>query len=330
MSDFNFEQVRRSSFQKWPTTVLDTKTLALTGFYALDKENSVRCQFCQIEIHQLEKDDKIVSRHAIASPYCPLINRHITHNQPISTAALNKALPPSELESIAKRFTSLYLDAEHNEFFETLKILKRLSLSPRPIIHTEECETRCIHHNPENDFYSPVVTYSGTTPKHPLFTNAMVRYRSLQKLEQAHLPLEAYAIAGFFKKTDSPAVHCYHCDLPVTDLGPQDDPWTQHAAWSPNCRHVIDNKGSKFVTHVSVYINVICAVNETSKQSTDSEVLPTTLNCVLCLQAKIGTVFLPCGHSLCCRRCSKIISLTTHRCPQCRDNYILSNNVYFP
>ena len=47
--------------------------------------------------------------------------------------------------------------------------------------------------------------------------------------------------------------------------------------------------------------------------------------CIICMDEEISKVFLPCGHAICCKNCSKNIQ----KCPNCRANVHSSVMLYF-
>lgn len=43
---------------------------------------------------------------------------------------------------------------------------------------------------------------------------------------------------------------CFCCNQGLMDWEYHDDPWVEHARWSPNCSFVLLSKGKDFVEHV--------------------------------------------------------------------------------
>ena len=62
----------------------------------------------------------------------------------------------------------------------------------------------------------------------------------------------------------------------------------------------------------------------------------TCTECVLCLEAEIDTVFLPCGHAATCRACAakflmhKEMSGEAITCPVCRASVVHINRIFVP
>ena len=53
-------------------------------------------------------------------------------------------------------------------------------------------------------------------------------------------------------------VFCFHCGQGLRDWDPSDDPWEEHAKWSPKCAFVTNVKGRE-------YANVVKS-NQTRRQ----------------------------------------------------------------
>lgn len=40
---------------------------------------------------------------------------------------------------------------------------------------------------------------------------------------------------------------CFYCGQGLKDWEDNDEPWTEHAKWSPNCSYLLLSKGKNFV-----------------------------------------------------------------------------------
>ena len=54
------------------------------------------------------------------------------------------------------------------------------------------------------------------------------------------------------------------------------------------------------------------------------------LTCVVCMEKSISTVFLECGHMLCCEVCAARTKARTQQCPVCRQGIRRIKNIYLP
>lgn len=43
---------------------------------------------------------------------------------------------------------------------------------------------------------------------------------------------------------------CFSCNLSLSCWEDDDDPWVEHANWSPNCYYVLLNRGKAFVQKI--------------------------------------------------------------------------------
>ncbi len=80
----NFEEERFATFRcpltgalKYPKIVgISIHAMATHGFYYTGTGNKVRCNFCNVELHELDPYDDIAVEHLKYSPNCPLILNH--------------------------------------------------------------------------------------------------------------------------------------------------------------------------------------------------------------------------------------------------------------
>ena len=61
---------------------------------------------------------------------------------------------------------------------------------------------------------------------------------------------QALAEAGFFYLGLNDCVQCPVCDLLQSSWAPGDDPWIRHAANSPACAFLVEEKGSDWIRDV--------------------------------------------------------------------------------
>lgn len=59
------------------------------------------------------------------------------------------------------------------------------------------------------------------------------------------------------------SVRCYHCGIGLRNWDPEDDPWVEHARWSPKCEYVQHEKGQEFINLVQAAVRqaeVVCYI----------------------------------------------------------------------
>lgn len=71
----NFEKYRIESFYNWPVPYIDVKNLAKSGFYYTNKEDRVKCNFCDLEVYQWSAYDDPILEHLKWSPFCSFLTK---------------------------------------------------------------------------------------------------------------------------------------------------------------------------------------------------------------------------------------------------------------
>lgn len=54
---------------------------------------------------------------------------------------------------------------------------------------------------------------------------------------------------------------CFCCNQGLMDWEVNDDPWVEHARWSPLCSYVLLSKGKRFVEEVGGEVNYSLRIN---------------------------------------------------------------------
>ena len=95
---YNFEKFRLESFAGWPLPYIDPRDLAANGFYSLRNGDLVKCNFCDVVIHEWEAGDDAMFEHQRYQPHCPMVLGRATKNiplEPYQTAAPPPTPTPS-------------------------------------------------------------------------------------------------------------------------------------------------------------------------------------------------------------------------------------------
>ncbi|KAL3882891.1 hypothetical protein ACJMK2_029193 [Sinanodonta woodiana] len=187
-------------------------------------------------------------------------------------------------------------------------------------------------------------------PKHPQYASKVQRINSFQGWPALRQIPEEMAECGFYYEGFKDCVHCFHCGVQLQRWLHEDEPWFEHARWSPSCLYVHKNKGKDFVQLAVKTAEMEAAKkNATEKdlstngqESADSEnkdmneaavehepdMNPDTFEevtrqhqelydrtiCRICLVRKRCVIFLHCGHFGTCVWCSNLQPI----CPFCR------------
>lgn len=86
------------------------------------------------------------------------------------------------------------------------------------------------------------------TPKYHQFAIKCVRISSFRNFPSyVHQSRESLAEAGFFYSGKDDVVYCFFCGQGLRSWEPCDDPWVEHASWSPKCVYLKNVKGQDFI-----------------------------------------------------------------------------------
>ncbi|PJE77412.1 hypothetical protein CI610_03665 [invertebrate metagenome] len=106
-------------------------------------------------------------------------------------------------------------------------------------------------------------------PKYPNFNDTKTRLATFKRWPRdpfVQSPQEL-AIAGFFYIGVRDVVRCHHCGITLTKWNVSDDPWIEHARWSPNCKFTIKRKGIAFVRAVARAVEELHRANEQEQRN---------------------------------------------------------------
>lgn len=97
-------------------------------------------------------------------------------------------------------------------------------------------------------------TYGG--PKHQDFVTLSSRISSFKDSKRTGVLPASLARAGFFYFGKHDHVYCYYCGLGLKQLSSTDNPWVEHALYSPNCAHLLLNKSR--MEEIETIVRFIC------------------------------------------------------------------------
>lgn len=152
--------------------------------------------------------------------------------------------------------------------------------------------------------------------------------------------------AGFFYTQISDRVVCFNCGIGVRAWDDHDDPWEEHAKYSPKCKYLIMIKGDEFVKQVQQKLEekneTDFVTSEATKPFTNdaqqpadddkkccekwNEKLSEWRSCRICFESEYNIVFIPCGHMMTCAKCAFVMN----HCPVCRIPLENKIRVYLP
>ena len=124
--------------------------------------------------------------------------------------------------------------------------------------------------------------------------------------------LPTLAEAGFFYTGKKDGTRCFYCGVGLQDWVDGDQPWIDHAYWSPHCEFLLGNKTKKWIRQAfNARARLVEGVSVPTLPLDDP---PSPLKCHICLERDLQIAFLPCGHLCACGMCAPGL---TH-CPMCR------------
>jgi baculoviral IAP repeat-containing protein 7/8 len=101
-------------------------------------------------------------------------------------------------------------------------------------------------------YYNSYPTDKSTGAKYPEYKYYEDRLRTFEGWSKCFKQNpEQLSRAGFYYTGRGDQVLCYSCGVGVKDWEPDDDPWEQHAIWYPDCDHLRQVKGSKYVQEIT-------------------------------------------------------------------------------
>ena len=248
--DFRYEQVRLNSFERWPVIFIKPVDLAANGFYFTKHSDGVKCFECSLYICKWVEGDTPATLHKRWSSTCRFIKKLPCGNIPIEVNPLSIPLPVAD-------------DFDVYDPIETkFKLgVERDSLHLSPFSWNQKFADKYINknnikHQSINEFYSK--KYQSKKPYYPEYSSLVTRVQSFSK--HATLTAEVkvkLAEAGFFCTKIIHHIKCYHCAVTFENWQLQDDPFTEHVQWVPDCYHLLMYERQEFANSASrVYLPI--------------------------------------------------------------------------
>ncbi|KAH3712509.1 hypothetical protein DPMN_072260 [Dreissena polymorpha] len=91
--------------------------------------------------------------------------------------------------------------------------------------------------------------------KFPLYATLPLRIASFSSVV-LRVSTQLLSVAGFFLVSNEgeDATRCFHCGIGLRNWSQDDDPWVEHARFSPNCDFLLNMKGQEFVDLVQLAV----------------------------------------------------------------------------
>lgn len=117
----------------------------------------------------------------------------------------------------------------------------------------------------------------------------------------------------FFINYYEDVVYCFCCGIGLKNWLKSDDPWVQHAMYSPNCTFLKSSKGADFIESCCRIMRTSTLGDNQNDTAVPVEYGETKL-CKICYQVPCNMALVPCGHVVACDRCA----VKFDNCPVCR------------
>ncbi|XP_046571620.1 uncharacterized protein LOC124279784 [Haliotis rubra] len=259
--------------------------LAKAGFYATGDGDETRCFSCGVRYknwRQGERPDNVIHKH----------NCRHSHGLHRGNVPFTEDPLPLSTDITSSRLWYPTSDYDLHD--------------PQPEIHSPYLPPRpgsLISSVPGTDYH---------TPDYNQGSDRLASFRGWPR-ERGPTPRQL-AAAGFYYTGFLDKVRCFCCGVRLREWDEEDDPWREHARYSPNCRFLTERCPTDTTPQVtgsgSSEIHPQRAAMKRKNESQDNRQWN---RCILCLDHPANIVFLPCGHLVVCVMCKQVIQ----RCPVC-------------
>ncbi|XP_053396997.1 baculoviral IAP repeat-containing protein 3-like [Mercenaria mercenaria] len=290
----NNEWSRLGSFKAFPAdSAANTLRLANAGFYYTGSGEEAVCYFCGLRNDDWTEDETVLEVHRRLSPHCRYICGGDTTNTAIHGDNTLKSVPNCSKSSYFKsecgkslsetqfehskkanseNGTGNYVPSTHTagQSSEKYEEKRNVCLSRISTQHAF-LENQCVNHsstNRKHDIGLKTVStqlngeielypgINGSRPKHSDYALLSKRQASFSQWPEQHrLDPADLAKAGFYSAGLQDCVRCFFCSVGMKNWQQGDNPWVEHARWSPNCAYVKLCKGQLFVNICSAAVN---------------------------------------------------------------------------
>jgi len=127
------------------------------------------------------------------------------------------------------------------------------------------------------------------------------------------------ANAGFFYLGFDDLVQCFECDVVLFDWQNDDEPWIEHAKYSPECAYLQHYKSPYFIRDCVALLaeNTEKPLQQSvSTLTEDGENHSNRILCKICYDNEMNYLVMPCFHISCCEECIKKVN----KCPICNND----------
>ncbi|KAL5010816.1 hypothetical protein ScPMuIL_013121 [Solemya velum] len=272
------EEFRFGTFKNWPSTCpLQPSEFARMGFCysSTSGDDEVQCVFCAVKLKGWKSGDSILKSHLKKSPKCKFLMGKDVGN----------VTWPKPSSSIQK-----------------------------PAV---------VPADPTNESAS---TGNLSFSKYPGYASEKSRIASLKNWSKAKSQnIQAMAAAGLFYTGEADKMKCFHCAGGFQNWFPSDDPLQIHKQIFPQCAYiqqhaidmaqkaVLEARNKERAKELADQENPEILIKQVNEQAEELDNLKQEVTCDICMEGKVDSILLPCGHVFCSSCCGKL-----QRCAKCR------------
>ncbi|MDP0589937.1 MAG: RING-HC finger protein [Candidatus Endonucleobacter bathymodioli] len=263
--------VRRNTYKNWPIYLNNMPdALAEAGFYSTDHEDYTRCFHCGGGLRNWEPNDDPFVEHARWFPKCEylvrckgpafivLVQRSQEKHEKETQNALNEAggqqplnTPVDSENGIshnALTSTPLIQPQRHNITESSSSSVYIASTSNNNTTENTPTNNRNDLTTGSNCSENSNIDQNSSKPKYPTYSSLTIRQASYKNWPHAlRCMSEALAQAGFLYAATHDLVRCFHCSVGLRNWELGDEPFVEHARWSPKCEYLLECKGPEFI-----------------------------------------------------------------------------------
>ncbi|KAH8401765.1 hypothetical protein KR009_007766 [Drosophila setifemur] len=282
------ESVRLATFGEWPLNApVSAEELVTNGFFATGSWLEAECNWCHVRIDRWEYGDQVAERHRRSSPICSMVLAP-NHCGNVPRGQESDQEGNSVLDSPQCVCPDLLLEANRLETFKDWPNpnITPQALAKAGFYYLNRLDhVKCVWCNgviakwEKNDnafdehrrFFpkcprvqmGPLIEFAAgknldelgiqptTLPQRPKYACVDARLRTFSDWPIGDIqPAEALAQAGLYFQNIGDQVRCFHCNIGLRSWQKEDEPWHEHAKWSPKCQFVLLAKGPTYVNEV--------------------------------------------------------------------------------
>ncbi|MDP0589516.1 MAG: RING-HC finger protein [Candidatus Endonucleobacter bathymodioli] len=272
---YSHVETRQESYVGWPKNLSQSpETLADAGFFYTGYKDHAHCFHCGWTVYNWESCEDPYTEHARLSPKCAYIRQlkgekfiaAIQKQEKEKKMALNKAGSPQYFNTPANLENSIPRShLTHNPLPQhqspnttanpshSANMTNASINAPPPPSNNSNHSTTGYNGSENSNINTPSINLAFL--KYPAYRDPLTRIDTYASWPThiTQTPI-ALAEAGFFFTGTDDHVRCYCCGIGLKSWDTEDDPWVEHAHWSPKCTYILEKKGTTFVNSVQAQV----------------------------------------------------------------------------